>query len=160
MILIGMVTISANDALIKQLSGGYPLHQMVFVRSAIGIWFSLVLVWFEGGFSILRTRHWGFHLFRGLALVVANISFFTALAVMPLGEATALFFVAPLMITLLSVPLLGERGGSLPARRGRHRLCRCARHDPALAGWRARREFGCPAAAGRPPPSPMLCSRS
>ncbi|WP_421857074.1 DMT family transporter [Oricola sp.] len=111
LILVGMVTISINDMLIKQLSGDYPLHQMVFARSAIGIWFSLVMVWFEGGLAILRTRHWGFHTLRGLAIVVANISFFTALAVIPLGEATALFFVAPLMITLLSIPLLGERVG-------------------------------------------------
>jgi len=49
-ILVGMVCISVNDMLIKQLSGDYPLHQMVFVRSAIGIVFSLMFVQFEGGF--------------------------------------------------------------------------------------------------------------
>jgi hypothetical protein len=36
-ILVAMLCISVNDMLIKLLSGGYPLHQMVFVRSAIGI---------------------------------------------------------------------------------------------------------------------------
>lgn len=54
-ILAAMVCISLNDMLIKQLSGGYPLHQMVFVRSAIGIVFSLVLVQIEGGLTILAT---------------------------------------------------------------------------------------------------------
>jgi S-adenosylmethionine uptake transporter len=39
------------------------------------------------------------------------MTYFTALAVLPLAEATALFFVAPLFITALSVPLLGERVG-------------------------------------------------
>ena len=39
------------------------------------------------------------------------MAFFTALAVMPLADATALFFVAPLFITLLSVPFLGETVG-------------------------------------------------
>ena len=35
-ILVGMFSISLNDMMIKQLSGGYPLHQIVFVRSGIG----------------------------------------------------------------------------------------------------------------------------
>lgn len=110
-ILVGMFFISLNDALIKQLSGEYPLHQMVFVRSAIGIVFSLALVQFEGGFGILKTRTPFLHLLRGLLVVCANMTYFTALAVMPLADATAMFFVAPLFITLLSVPLLGEKVG-------------------------------------------------
>jgi len=48
-ILLAMLSISVNDMLIKQMSDGYPLHQIVFVRSFIGIAFSLVLVQFEGG---------------------------------------------------------------------------------------------------------------
>lgn len=110
-ILVGMLFISVNDMLIKQMSGGYPLHQMVFVRSAIGICISLVLVQFEGGWAILRTSRPGLHLLRGLMIVFANMAYFTALAVMPLADATALFFVAPLFITLLSIPVLGEAVG-------------------------------------------------
>ena len=110
-ILAGMAAISVNDMLIKQLSGGYPLHQMVFVRSAIGIAFSLVLVQLEGGWRILKTDRPLMHILRGLLVVFANMAFFMALAVMPLGDATALFFVAPLFITLLSIPLLGEPVG-------------------------------------------------
>ncbi len=112
-ILVGMAAISVNDMLIKQLSGGYPLHQMVFIRSAIGICFSLVLVQFEGGFGILRTKTPFLHVIRGLLVVVSNMTFFTALAVIPLADATALFFVAPLMITLFSIPILGEKVGPL-----------------------------------------------
>ncbi|MEM7237879.1 MAG: DMT family transporter [Pseudomonadota bacterium] len=112
LILIGMACISVNDVLIKQLSGDYPLHQMIFVRSTIGIVFSLVVVQFEGGWRILRTSTPGLHLIRGLLVVMANMTYFTALAVLPLANATALFFVAPLMITLLSIPLLGEKVGA------------------------------------------------
>jgi S-adenosylmethionine uptake transporter len=59
-ILVGMACISVNDMLIKLFSGDYPLHQTVFVCSAIAIVFSLIFVQFEGGFSILRTkqRNW------------------------------------------------------------------------------------------------------
>jgi S-adenosylmethionine uptake transporter len=111
-IVLGMSCISVNDMLIKLLSGDYPLHQMIFVRSAIGICFSLVIVQFEGGFGILRTDQPFLHLLRALLVVVANMAYFAGLAVIPLAEAMALYFVAPLFITLLSIPILGERVGS------------------------------------------------
>ncbi len=111
-IVVAMISISVNDMLMKQLSGDYPLHQMVFARSIIGIVFSLLLVQLEGGFRILRTDRPGLHLLRGLLLVTANMTFFAAFAVLPLAEATALFYVAPLLITLLSIPLLGEKVGA------------------------------------------------
>ena len=110
-ILIGVIAISANDMLIKRLSGEYPLHQMVLIRSAIGLIFSLTIVRLEGGFHLLRARRPGLHILRGSLLVVANLAFFTALAALPLADATALFFAAPLFITLLSVPILKETVG-------------------------------------------------
>ncbi|WP_336096335.1 DMT family transporter [Roseovarius sp. CH_XMU1461] len=109
--LVGITAISVNDMLIKFLSGGYPLHQMVFTRSAIGILFSLALVRYEGGWHILRTKRPGLHILRGLMIVTANMSFFTALAVLDLAETTAIFFISPLLITLLSIPFLGEKVG-------------------------------------------------
>lgn len=112
-ILGGMCAISINDVLMKQLSGDYPLHQMVFVRSGIGIVFSLMLVQMEGGWQILRTHQPGLHVLRCLLLVISNMTYFTALAVLPLADSTALFFVAPLFITLLSIPILGEKVGPL-----------------------------------------------
>ncbi|MEO1458262.1 MAG: hypothetical protein AAFV49_11985, partial [Pseudomonadota bacterium] len=63
------VCISVNDMLIKALSGDYPLHQIVFTRSAIGIGFSLALLQFEGGWRALRTATPGLHLLRGLLVV-------------------------------------------------------------------------------------------
>ncbi len=111
LILITMVAFSINDSLIKLLSGGYPLHQIVFVRSIIGLVFTMVLLSAEGGVRLLRTDQPMLHLFRALLIVMANMTFFSALAVLPLGAATALFFVAPLFITLLAVPVLGERVG-------------------------------------------------
>ena len=109
----GMFSISINDMLTKQLSGGYPLHEIVFARSMIGVLFSFVIVQYEGGFSILKTDRPWLHAFRGLLVVISNFSYFVALAVMPLADATALFFAAPLFITVLSIPILGERVGPL-----------------------------------------------
>ena len=114
-ICLGILAISINDMLIKVLSGGYPLHQMVFTRSAIGLVFTFGFVFAEGGLGLLKTATPGLHLLRGLLVVCANMTYFCALAVLPLGQATALFFVAPLMITLLSIPILGEKVGPVRA---------------------------------------------
>ncbi|WP_299407575.1 DMT family transporter [uncultured Roseobacter sp.] len=110
-VLAGVTAISINDMLIKQLSGGYPLHEIVFLRSGIGILFSLIMVQMEGGWHILKTRRPFLHILRGLLIVVANMSYFVALAAIPLADATALFFAAPLFITVLSIPILGEKVG-------------------------------------------------
>ncbi|MCF3595680.1 DMT family transporter [Rhodobacteraceae bacterium LMO-12] len=112
-ILAGMVAISINDMLVKRLSGGYPLHEIVLIRSSVGLMFSLMLVQVEGGWHILKTRTPGLHALRGLVIVISNLTFFAALAVIPLADATALFFVAPLLITLLSIPILGEKVGPM-----------------------------------------------
>ncbi|MEM9249179.1 MAG: DMT family transporter [Pseudomonadota bacterium] len=114
-VIAAMVAISINDATIKFLSGDYPLHQMVLVRSAIALVFSISLLWAEGGPSLLRTRTPGLHALRAALIVLANLMFFAGLAVLPLAQATALFFIAPLLITLLGIPVLGERVG-------RHRI--------------------------------------
>jgi S-adenosylmethionine uptake transporter len=110
-VVAGVFAISINDMLIKELSGGYPLHEIVFIRSAIGILFSMIFVQMEGGLMILRTRHPYLHALRGLLIVVANLCYFAALAALPLADATALFFAAPLFITVLSIPILGEKVG-------------------------------------------------
>ena len=107
----GVLAISVNDMLIKELSGAYPLHELIFLRSAFGLFFSVILVRMEGGWRILRTKRPYLHALRGMLIVIANMSFFVALAAIPLADATALFFVAPLFITLLSIPILGEKVG-------------------------------------------------
>lgn len=112
-VLVGVLCISFNDMLIKQLSNGYPLHQIVFFRSFIALLISFVFLQFEGGWAALRTDQPMLHVLRGMLVVIANMSFFLALAVLPLADATALFFAAPLFITLLSIPLLGEKVGPL-----------------------------------------------
>lgn len=106
------VAFSVNDTAIKFLSGDYPLHQIVFVRALIALALTLLLVVpFDGGLSALRTRRPLAHAARGLCVVLANVTFFAAIAVLPLADATAAFFVAPLFITILSAVVLREAVG-------------------------------------------------
>ena len=108
----GATCFAFHDMLVKFLSGSYALHQIVMIRACIAL--TLVLaaaVLFGSGMAVLRTRRPGMHALRLLCLLVANTSFFAALAAMPLAEATALFFFAPLAIAVLSFAVLGERVG-------------------------------------------------
>jgi drug/metabolite transporter (DMT)-like permease len=73
----------------------------------------LVLVWVlvhGGPMQLLRVR-WSLHLLRGVLSVVMLVAFVYALKRLPLAEAYSLFFVAPLLITALAVPILGETVG-------------------------------------------------
>ena len=109
--LAGMFLISVNDMLIKSLSGGYPLHQLILLRSAVGLAFSFGLLQLEGGLGLLRTGKVGLHVLRALLIVVANSAIYAAIVAMPLATANAIYFVAPLFVTLLSIPVLGESVG-------------------------------------------------
>jgi drug/metabolite transporter (DMT)-like permease len=111
-VLAAGATFSTSDMMIKTLSGDYPLHQIVFIRALVALIVILGLFMpLEGGYHNLRTARWKLHVFRGGCVVVANMSFFVGVAALPLAEATAIFFVAPLFITALSVPFLGEKVG-------------------------------------------------
>ena len=109
---IAAVFFSINDSAIKFLSDGYALHQVVLIRSCIGLFFVLVLIApLTDGWSITRTRKLHLHLLRGMFVVTANMLFFLGLAAMPLAEAVAIFFISPLVITVFSVIFLREQVG-------------------------------------------------
>ena len=110
--LFAVLCFSANDVLIKFLSGGYALHQIVLIRAVVGTLFLLaVFVPLEGGLASLKTRRLSMHVLRGFCVVVANMTFFLGLAALPLAEGVAIFFVSPLLITVFSVIFLKETVG-------------------------------------------------
>ena len=97
---------------IKWISGDYALHQITLIRSLIGLTFTLLIFMpLEGGYRLMKTRQPIKQIIRGLLIVLSNITFFTAIVVISLGEAMATFFVAPLLITILSVVVLKESVG-------------------------------------------------
>lgn len=109
---VASTAFTLNDAGIKFLSGDYPLHQIVFVRTVMALFLTLSIIMpLEGGLKLLKTRHLKMHFFRGLSVVCANMVFFMGLAALPLSEATAIFFVSPLVITAFSVIFLSEKVG-------------------------------------------------
>lgn len=111
LVMLGASALSTQDVAIKWLSSDYPLHQVILARAGIAMLLTLVVVHFEGGLQSLWTRNLGPLIARGLLLIVANMSYFLALASMQLAEALAIFFIGPLFITILSIPFLGEKVG-------------------------------------------------
>lgn len=106
---ISVIFFSINDVAIKFLSGGYALHQVVLIRSVIGLTVIMLFIApLTTGWAIARTKRLKMHMLRGLCVVVANMTFFLGLAAMPLADAVAIFFISPLVITLFSVLFLGE----------------------------------------------------
>ena len=109
---VSVIFFSINDVAIKFLSGGYALHQVVLIRSVIGLVIIMVLIApLTNGWAIARTKRLPMHMLRGLCVVFANMTFFLGLAAMPLADAVAIFFVSPLVITIFSVVFLGELVG-------------------------------------------------
>lgn len=100
------------DLGIKLLSDGYALHQVVFYRSLVSLAvFAAVIMPFNGGLNVLRTRRPGAHLLRGMFIVCANACLFLGLAALPIADAVAIFFISPLAIAVMSVVFLGETVG-------------------------------------------------
>lgn len=94
---------------VKALQGGIPLAMVVLFRGAFALPVMLPLVVRAGGWSVLRTNNlWG-HVGRVFFGLVGMAGAFHGYATMPLATVTALGFTMPLFLTLLSVPLLGER---------------------------------------------------
>lgn len=108
---LAVLLLSMMDAVIKWLSAGYPIGQIVFFRSLFGLIPLIVPVLLSGGLTALRTRHPWQHVGRGMIGAGAAYTFFFAFSLMPLADAYAIAFAAPLMLTALSVPLLGEKVG-------------------------------------------------
>ena len=99
---------SIADALAKWLGQTYEPVQIVFLRYFFGLIPVAVLVWHGGGLAVLRTRRPFMHALRALVVFTALLLLFSGLRRLPLAEAISVAFTAPLFVTALSGPLLGE----------------------------------------------------
>jgi drug/metabolite transporter (DMT)-like permease len=110
-LLFGVTAGLGLDLCAKWLLADYSLAQFVFLRSTFGIMFFLFTVRFYGGLGSLKTSRWQWHLLRTLLATGAMFGFFFGLSRMPLVNALTIAFTAPLFVTGLSVPFLGEHVG-------------------------------------------------
>ncbi|MCK6450488.1 MAG: DMT family transporter [Alphaproteobacteria bacterium] len=110
--LVGATTLfSTVNMAAKYLSAAYPVGEIVFFRSFVGLVPCLVLVAMHGGWRMLRTEHPGRHATRCFFGFVSLGAAFLSYAMMPLGDAVAIGYAGPLFVTVLSVLLLGDKVG-------------------------------------------------
>lgn len=106
---LGVLLFSTQDAILKGLSGDHAVTLAIVVRAIVALPILLVMVHAECGLGRLRSRNTGLLLVRGVILLVAYTTYYMAFPALPLAEAIALFFVSPIMVTLLARAFLGER---------------------------------------------------
>jgi len=109
--LAAVTTFSVMDVLLKRLSEDFPAMQVTFLRGAAALPFLLAANAVFGRWSDLRPQRWGLHVLRGFLSVALLWCFVYAVSQLSLANAYSIFMSAPLLITALSVPMLGERVG-------------------------------------------------
>lgn len=100
---------ASTDALVKLLSGGYPIHQVNTVRCVVTLVLCFLYVMQQRALGELLNGKTGFMLVRGFLLAMGNLCFFLAIASMPLADAAAIYFTMPFFVAGLVAPFLGER---------------------------------------------------
>ena len=114
-------------AFVKDLSDRYPVVEVTFFRCLFAI-LPVMPMLPRFRWRILRVRRISGHVWRAVLGTVSMVLGFTAYHLMPLADAVAISFVSPLMLTALSVPMLGETGGHPPLERRHRRFRGCADH--------------------------------
>lgn len=106
-----MMVVPFMDALAKFLSDRYAVLQLTWARFFFHFMILAPLVLYRHGAAALRPAQPALQLLRSGFTLLATILFFAAIARMPIADALALLFVAPMVVTALSSVLLGERVG-------------------------------------------------
>ena len=109
--LVAFAIFATHDVLIKYLGGTYSPFQIVFFSVLFGFPIVTILLLRDAKEANLIPRHPRWVVARTLASVVTGFCAFYAFSVLPLAQVYAFIFAAPLLITLLSIPILGETVG-------------------------------------------------
>lgn len=100
------------NVLLKHLADRFAPSQLVFIRGLVGLLPLAALLALDGGGRrvLISSRPW-LQVIRALSAFLANVLMVTSYRFMPLADAVAISYAAPIFVTALSVPLLGERVG-------------------------------------------------
>jgi drug/metabolite transporter (DMT)-like permease len=110
-LMLGIFVFSLQDVILKGMSGTYPLTEAIAIRAVAAIAILVAYVGLTEGWRHLLPRQARMLLFRGAIMMVAYTGYYMAFPAMKLAEVVTLFFMAPIFITALAHPFLGERVG-------------------------------------------------
>ena len=116
--LLGVIAFVGNillmaliSALVKTLSPVYPLGEILlfrFIFATLSFW---LILFSTAGIVALVTHRPMDHLFRSFSGIISLAMFYYAVSAIPIADATALAYAAPIFITLFSIFLLDEKIG-------------------------------------------------
>ncbi len=108
-VLVGVGLASAQDAVVKYMSSGYPAYETLLFRCVGSLPVIAFLLWREGRGWSIATPLWRRVCLRGLILSAAYLCFVLAIAAIPIANAVAIYFTMPFFVAGLAGPLLHER---------------------------------------------------
>ena len=109
-IVIGTVFLFASgDILIKYLTTRYPVELIMAIRSVAGLLLILAFFWPRMGRTLWQIKRPRLVLCRGLVLVLGSLLIGHALRLMPVGETISILYSFPILVMILSIPLMGEQ---------------------------------------------------
>ncbi|HBK09398.1 MAG TPA: EamA family transporter [Acetobacteraceae bacterium] len=104
------VLFGSSDTISKYLSGSLPIVEFIWIRYVIFLIMAAVLVR-RTPTRAIRPRNLGLQITRGFCVVGSSMLFVYGVRSMTMAQATTISFLSPLLITVLSIPLLGETVG-------------------------------------------------
>ncbi len=108
---LGGALLTMNDAVLKWLTGDYPVGQLLFFRGLFVFAAISLIVWRSGGLAVIRVSSFRSQALRSAFAFTSGFLFITGLNFLELADAIAITFAGPLFITVLASPLLGEDVG-------------------------------------------------
>lgn len=109
--LAAMGLYATHDVIIKSLGATYPALQILFFASLLSFPLVSIILMSNPQPGTLRPVNPGWVILRTICAVVAGMGAFYAFSTLPLTQVYAILFTTPLLITMLSIPMLGERVG-------------------------------------------------
>ncbi|WP_421916113.1 DMT family transporter [Mesorhizobium sp.] len=106
---LGVLVFSLQDPLVKAVSSTYPVTEVIMIRAVVALPILLVLVHVDVGLPAIISRRFGMLTTRAFIQFASYTIYYLAIAALPLADAVALYFMAPLFIMALAGPYLGER---------------------------------------------------
>jgi drug/metabolite transporter (DMT)-like permease len=106
---LGAMVFALQDSMVKAISADNAVTLAIVLRTVVAFPILAGLVAFTGGVHQLDSPYKKFLITRGILLLFSYTLYFMALAALPLAQAIALFFLAPVIVTLLAGPILGEK---------------------------------------------------
>ena len=104
----GALSLTINDAMAKYLTQSYPVGQVMALRGLSIIMLLIAFLFFMNNLKALKIFSWKGHLLRAGAMTGSTFLFITGLSLLPITDAIAIAFVAPILTTILGVIILRE----------------------------------------------------